>query len=221
MERDTTVEPQIGTVLIDFGGVIAEEGFMNGLRYMAKEQDLDPDTVFHEAVEIMYSCGYLVGKAQESTFWNTLAERTGLNGDQAAKREALLSRFIVRPRMLEIVAMLAAQGRQVAMLSDQTDWLDALNEKYEIFPYFHRVFNSYHEGMHKRQPEFFHHALEELGATAELALFIDDSARHVALARELGLAAIHFDTLAQVERELGEILPDMKPLLEQPPYCRP
>ncbi len=221
MARNTTDAPQIGTVLIDFGGVVAEEGFMNGLRFMAEGQGLDPDMVFHEAVEIMYTCGYLVGTAPESTFWNTLAERTGLNGDQAAKRETLLSRFVVRPRMLEIVAMLSAQGRQVAMLSDQTDWLDALNEKYDVFPYFHRVFNSFHEGMHKRQPEFFHHALKELGATADQALFIDDSTRHVTLARELGLTAIHFDTLPQVERELGEILPDMKPLLEQPPYCRP
>lgn len=213
--------PRITTVLIDFGGVIAEEGFVNGLKGMADAQGLDPDAVFHEAVEIMYGCGYLVGQAPEHVFWDELEKRAGLNGDMQAKREKLLSGFIVRPRMLEIVSMLTAQGRTVAMLSDQTDWLDELNKKYDVFPYFHRVFNSFHEGMSKRQPEFFHHALQELGATPQETLFIDDSTQHVALSRTLGLTAIHFDSVVQMEKELSEICPDMRPLLEQPPYCRP
>ncbi|MFW5734036.1 MAG: HAD family hydrolase [Oceanidesulfovibrio sp.] len=215
------MERNIETVLIDFGGVIAEEGFMQGLRAMAAEQGLDPDAVFNEAVEIMYTCGYLVGQAPESVFWDELEKRTTLNGDVDAKRRSILSRFLIRSRMLEIVAMLSAQGRKIAILSDQTDWLDTLNEKHDVFPYFHRVFNSYHEGLHKRQPEFFHLALGELGATPAETLFIDDSTRHATLARKLGLNVIHFESVPQFERELGAMCPDMKPLLEQAPYCRP
>ncbi len=205
--------PRIDTIFFDFGGVIADEGFMHGLKTMAREQGLDPEAAFAEAVEVMYGCGYLVGTAPEDAFWDGLAERAGLAGDREAMRARILDGFVIRPRVLELATLLAADGKRVAILSDQTDWLDLLEARHGFFHYFDEVFNSYHAGHSKREAAFFHLALETMGTEAPRALFIDDSSRHVPFAQELGLHAIHFETLPQVERDMGALLPELKPML--------
>jgi len=52
----------ITTVLIDFGGVIAEEGFLEGLRAVGRKNGLDPDDFFKTVDELIYKRGILPGK---------------------------------------------------------------------------------------------------------------------------------------------------------------
>jgi len=196
-------------VFFDFGGVLAEEGFRNGIKALAQNQKLDPEIVFNTAVEAVFNSGYLVGRCSEADYWQRLRDAAGLSGTDALLREELLGRFVLRPRMFACLDRLAQAGRRLAILSDQTGWLDELDRRHGFFQRFERVFNSYHVGLHKRDVACFANALAQMQVAAADALFIDDMLPNVELARTCGLAAIHYQTQDEFDRELAHYCPEI------------
>jgi putative hydrolase of the HAD superfamily len=184
--------PTIELVIFDFGGVLAEEGYRQGLMAIAGANGLSPEPFFHEATEMIYDCGYLTGKADEQTYWDLLRERFGIKGSDEELRDELLDRFILRDRMFDIVIGLKERGLKLAILSDQTNWLDDLNGRAGFFRHFHKVFNSYHIARSKREADLFTDVTTELGVPPSRALFIDDNKGHIERALSKGLKAIHF-----------------------------
>lgn len=177
----------ITTILFDYGGVLAEEGFTLGLGVIARENGLDPASFFHIAAEAIYDCGYVTGKSTEHAYWQLLRSQTGIRGEDRALTETILSRFTLRPRMLAAVRTLREQGVNPIILSDQTDWLDRLNKRQPFFQEFSRVFNSYHLGKSKREPSLFTDILATLKIEARHTLFVDDNPGHIERAAALGL----------------------------------
>jgi len=177
----------ITTILFDYGGVLAEEGFTLGLAAIAAKNSLDPAAFFHTAAETIYACGYVTGRSTEQAYWQLLRSRTGIKGEDRALTEAILSRFTLRPKMLGAVRALRKQGLTPVIVSDQTDWLDRLNERQPFFQEFSRVFNSYHLGKSKREPSLFTDILATLEVQPRHALFVDDNQGHIDRATALGL----------------------------------
>lgn len=196
----------IQAILFDYGGVLAEEGFRNGLFELARRQGLDPETVSRAGREGVHDSGYVIGRGTESRFWQLMREKTGLKGSDGNLSETILNHFILRPRMLNFVRSLRGQGYMTAIVSDQTDWLDRLDRRDGFFLEFDSVFNSYHIGKSKRDPSVFDAVAEQLGIAPEEALFIDDTSANVARAKERGMRGIVFDDEERVLRKLEEIL---------------
>ncbi|MFB6260713.1 MAG: hydrolase, partial [Thiohalorhabdaceae bacterium] len=71
-------QPSIRAVLFDFGGILAEEGFRDGLAFLAEHHGQDPDQVLGQAMDAVYSSGYVTGTGSEADFWRRLGELTGL-----------------------------------------------------------------------------------------------------------------------------------------------
>jgi putative hydrolase of the HAD superfamily len=182
----------IDVVLFDFGGVLAEKGFEEGLRAIAIRNGLDETDFFNQALNLIHATGYLTGHAQEQVFWQTIRDTTGIRDDDTALRNEILSRFIPRPWMLDMVKRLKASGVGVAILSDQTNWLDELNEKHDFFKLFDVVFNSYHLGKSKADPTHFTDTISRLCSTPKKLLFIDDTGAHCKTARRARIHAIQF-----------------------------
>lgn len=180
----------IRAVLFDFGGVLAEEGFSNGLQALAKEQNLAVEDITAEGMQAVYDTGYVLGKGSESDFWSLLRERTGLHGNDRDLAARMFDGFVMRPWMLELIAHLKAQGYVTAILSDQTDWLDKLDAKYHFYKYFDRIYNSYYLGKGKRDPSQFSDVAADLGLQPSVILFVDDSAMNTANAVAAGMQAI-------------------------------
>jgi putative hydrolase of the HAD superfamily len=195
-------------VFFDFGGVLAEEGFLNGLHAIAQAQGKDPEQFFADVRDIVLHNGFAKGEVDEGTFWDQVRE-LGITGSDAELREEILSRFVLRPDMMALVDRVRSLVPKVAILSDQTNWLDELEAKYGFARYFEKVFNSFHYGTTKSEPEFFHVALEEMGFEASQALLIDDGENNVRVAREVGLDAIYFESEPQLRLELVKRLPRM------------
>lgn len=192
-KNDSLVEVcKVGLVLFDFGGVIAEEGFRNGLQSIAQLNGLDPGVFLKEAFELTFEEGFVIGKIDEHTFWERLRERTEINGSDQELRKEILSRFVMRPWMLEIVQQLKDASVTTAILSDQTKWLDELNTRYDFFRFFDKVFNSYHLGKSKKDPSLFEDVLDEMGFRPEQSLFVDDWLDNIKRAQSRGLQTIHY-----------------------------
>ena len=201
---ELTNEP-IEVVAFDFGGVLAEEGFREGLKAIARLNGLDEAQFFERATATVYDTGYVVGKADEPLFWRTLRERNGIKGSDEDLREEILKRFIMRSWMLRLVKELRSKGYVVAILSDQTQWLDELDGRYNFFKDFHRVFNSYHMGKGKKDPTVFADVARELSTRPSKVLFIDDSAGNVERARSQGFRAIHYKGRESFEHEMKKL----------------
>jgi len=177
-------------ILFDFGGVLAEEGFVNGLRALGAEQGLDPENVVRDGVGQVFATGFVLGKASEATFWQAMRATVGLKGSDSHFRETILNHFVIRPWMLELVQQLSAGHIRRAILSDQVNWLDILDQRHTFSPLFDQVFNSFTLGRSKRDPELFSLVASWLGIRPDQALFIDDSEGNVERATSQGMQTI-------------------------------
>jgi putative hydrolase of the HAD superfamily len=183
---------EIRAVLFDYGGVLAEEGFSNGLQRLAREQGLNVDTITASGMQAVYDSGFVLGKGNEAEFWALLRQRTGLQGDDGFLRQQIFNDFVIRPWMLELVANLSSRGYTTGILSDQVDWLDKLDARDHFYSYFDHIYNSYYMGKGKRDPSQFTDVAADLGLPPAKILFIDDNERNVATAKSIGLQAIQY-----------------------------
>ena len=200
----------IKAVLLDYGGVIAEEGFQNGLRAMAREQGLDVDTMMNVARRAVYESGFVLGWGSEQAFWASMRKGTGLKGSDPELTKRVLAGFILRPWMIERVREWRAQGYVTAILSDQMHWLDWLNERDHFFEYFDHVFNSYHMGKGKRDPGLFYDITEQLALAPAGILFVDDIKGNVERAQAAGWQAIHYVDKASFLEMTEMLMPSRK-----------
>jgi putative hydrolase of the HAD superfamily len=136
-----------------------------------------------------------------------MSQKVGLPTYEPDFTDIILRSFRLRPAMIDAVHAARRKDLEVAILSDQTDWLDRLEKRDGFFQDFDRVFNSYYLGMGKNDPAVFSVVVEELGRRPGEVLFIDDNPGHVDRARTEGLMAWRFVRqdrfLRRFERILG------------------
>ena len=149
------VAEPVRAILFDFGGVLAEEGFRNGLAELARSQGLDDSELPGRGMQAVYDSGFVLGHGTAAGFWSLLRKRTGLTGNDGDLTERILSGFVLRPQMLALVRRLRAAGFITGVLSDQTHWLEDLDRRAPFLADFDRVYNSYELGKGKRDPTLF------------------------------------------------------------------
>jgi HAD superfamily hydrolase (TIGR01509 family) len=196
---------EISAVLVDYGGVLAEEGFRDGLMAIGAAAGLDPDTFFELATAAVYESGYVVGKGSEQDFFSLVREKSGIRASNEEMRQEIFTRFVLRPWMLELVQSFRLSGRLVCILSDQTDWLDALDRRDNFFQYFDKVFNSFYLGKGKKDPSLFTDVAALLNLPASSLLFADDNPGHIERARSKGLHTILYRDRPSFLAALGRL----------------
>lgn len=196
----------IRAVLFDFGGVLADEGFRNGLTALATEQGLDATNMTEAGMQAVYDSGFVLGTGTVADFWALLRQRTGLVGTDDELTRRILDGFIIRPWMIELVQQLHNRGYVTGILSDQTDWLDTLDKRDRFYRIFDRTYISFYLGKGKRDPSLFADVATDLGLPASAILFIDDDAGNVSRAREAGLQTLQFVDRQRFLDELDRIL---------------
>lgn len=207
------ISAHLKVILFDYGGVLAEEGFREGLMVIARSNGLSPQVFFELASSAVYESGYIVGTAEEDSYWDLLRQRSGIRQSDADLRKEILERFILRPWMLEIVRSLRQSGYLVGILSDQTQWLDDLDRRDHFFAEFNFVFNSYHLGRGKKDPRLFDEVVATLEVLPSEILFIDDNDGHIERARSKGLQTILFQDKDSFLREIERLIrPQSRPL---------
>jgi len=196
----------IRVVLFDFGGVLAEEGFREGLKAIAKGKGLDPGDFYEISSDLVYQTGYITGGCDEHSYWNAVRQKTGVKGTDQEFREEILKRFKLRPEMTAMVGKIKSSGLIVAILSDQTNWLDELDQRTPFHHRFGYVFNSYHLKKTKRDPSIFKEICSLLGVRPKEVLFVDDNMENVKRAASQGLRSIHFKGAREFQMEIKKFV---------------
>lgn len=113
----------------------------------------------------------------------------------------------------ETVAAVRALGLKTAIASNWDDRLPPLLDALKLAPLFDRQFVSFFVGTSKPDPNFFRHAVKELGISPSEAFHVgDDAEEDLAAARAAGLSATLIDRRRPTQSpdrisDLREILP--------------
>ncbi len=198
----------IRAVLFDYGGVLAKEGFKAGLFHIARNNGQNPDELIRTAFSLVYELGFVTGMTRADRFWSALRDQTGIAGEDEQLTEAVLSRFVLRPWMLETVRILRENGVITGILSDQCHWLDELNDRDGFFSSFDFVFNSFHTGRTKKDSGTFAFVLEKIGSKPGQTVFVDDHQAHVERARLQGLNTIFYKNRREFFQSLRKFFPE-------------
>jgi putative hydrolase of the HAD superfamily len=172
--------------LFDYGGVLAEEGFTNGLKAIAATNGLDRELFFQRATELIYQCGYVTGNSSEAEFWALVREEFKIAASDKELTSEIHRHFILRPGMLKKARLIKEYGARTAILSDQSNWLDQLDHRDNFLRLFDPVINSYYLGTTKREKVTFTAALDLLHVAADQVMFIDDNPGHIERAFKQG-----------------------------------
>jgi putative hydrolase of the HAD superfamily len=139
-------------------------------------------------------------------FWNAVRSKTGIRGTDAELRNQILKRFVLRPDMIASADLLRSKGLIVAMLSDQTNWLDILDRQTDLFRHFDTIFNSFRLHKSKRDASVFKDVCAALGVQTGETLFVDDNIKHIKRAQGQGLQTIHFVSMDEYNKQIRKLL---------------
>ena len=204
-------DPVVDAVLFDYGGVIAEEGFIKGLARIAEKNGIEREYFFDVATDQVYKTGYLTGQADEAAFWQAVREITGIRESDRVLTDEILSHFTLRSWVLDLADDLRNLGLTVGILSDQVDWLDRLDKRDGFFEHFDPVFNSYYLGLSKRAEAIFEEIPRRMGLAAERICFIDDNQGNCERARKNNIKAILYRTGNGMLLDLKGYVPALDP----------
>lgn len=199
----------IHTVLFDYGGVLAEEGFRGGLHAIARLNGHNAEAFYEQACRTIADCGYLTGDSDEASFWRGMRRAYALPQTDGQLRGEILRRFVLRPGMLAAAARLRRRGLRVGVISDQTDWLDELGRRDEFFPLFDVVLNSYHLHASKHRGDLFAVAACRLRAAPAEILIIDDNAGNIEKARQQGFGVLLFEDEQDFLQKIRALFPEI------------
>lgn len=108
------------------------------------------------------------------------------------------------PGSVEILRTLKARGCEVHALTNwSAETFPIARARYDFLDWFEEIVVSGHEGVMKPDHRLYRILLDRIGHSAAECIFIDDSAKNVAAAAELGFDTIHFISPEQLARELA------------------
>ena len=104
---------------------------------------------------------------------------------------------------VELLSELKASGMPCYTLSNmEPEAFEVRRGRFGFMRWFDAHVISGLEGVSKPDPRIFEILLRRHGLRPQATVFIDDQARNVDAAREVGLIALHFSTAAQLRRDL-------------------
>lgn len=196
----------IQAIIFDFGGVLlnwnphhlyqryfpndeAIDHFLKEINFNAWNLEQDRGRSFAEAVQVL--------SAEFPQYANLIRAYD-------AEWEASITGQI--DGTVEILKRLHGNGLSLYGLSNWSgEKFRLARPKFEFFDYFDDIIISGEIKLIKPDPAIYQFTLNQIGLTASECIFIDDSAKNVAVARELGFIGIHFESPEQLAAELRDL----------------
>ena len=207
---------EIEAIVCDFGGVlttplmtsflalqdeigIAPEDFGKALRVIADENGDNPLFAMER------------GEISEDAFLERLSdgleEVAGHRPHMHRFRELFIGRLEPNPPMIELMRELKAEGKRMAMLTNNVkEWEPLWRAMLPVDEIFETVVDSAFVGCRKPEAKIYEITLDRIGLPAESCVFIDDLLHNCEGAEALGMRAVHF-------RETDQAIADVRAAL--------
>lgn len=170
---------EIELVLFDLGGVLIE---ISGSPLPVYEMQ------FSEWLSSETARKFEIGKLSRHEFANEV--RTDLKLNKSV--EEIISHFSDWPKgfypgATDLLLSLSEKFRVGALSNTNEIHWPRIVDEFKAPVYFERIIASHEVGMAKPDTNFYIYALQEFGVQPQNVLFLDDSAKNVTVAKELGI----------------------------------
>jgi putative hydrolase of the HAD superfamily len=208
----------IAAVVFDIGGVVQDSPLHVIARY-EQELGLAANAINRVVVATGEQGAWARlerGELTIQTFYEPFeadCRAQGLAVDARHLMARIAEASVPRPRMLEAIRRIRADGLRVAALTN--NWvteargsgsLGNASTRSRLDPHFDVFVESAVVGLRKPDPRIYALVCEKLGLEPPRVAFLDDIGRNLKPARELGMATIKVDDPEQALRELGALL---------------
>ena len=199
---------RIRNIIFDCSDVLLRFGAIEKLREMAgsvKEGDRYWQALHTHPAWRDYDLGLVSTEEAHAALLH------GFEGEQ----RMLVTRFIETwtdyyteiPGMFALVRRLKAAGYKIYVLSDFPEVFENLRKRFAIFDEFDGLVVSYKIKLGKREgAEIFRYFCKEYGVEPGTCFFTDDTPRHVASAKSVGMHGCTFLSAEQLEEELHKVI---------------
>jgi putative hydrolase of the HAD superfamily len=207
---------EIEAIVSDFGGVlttplltsfmaiqdeigITPENLGKGMRTITEEDGANPLYALEK------------GEITEAAFLDRLSDGLepllGHRPQLHRFREVYFEALHPNPPMIELMRELKAEGKQMAMLTNNVrEWEPLWRPMLPVDEIFETVVDSGFVGCRKPEARIYEMTLERLGLPAGSCLFVDDIAVNCDGARAVGMSAVHFRHNEQAIAEIRALL---------------
>ena len=201
-------------IFFDFDGVLTldQTGSLTTTRHISKVTGIDPRRV--EAAFALFNDDLARGKCTHAAVWADIRRALRADVDISLLEEA----FASTPLNNEMFALARRLKPRyvVGMITDnKQDRMDCIERLHRLSSQFHPIVVSAAVGSTKTDRAIFEHALALTRVRASECIFIDNDARNLSVPRKMGIAAVHFDDVANdiprlidELRERGVVIPD-------------
>lgn len=194
---------EIKNIVFDFGGVLVDWNphYLYDSYFGSREQA----TWFLENI-CLYSWNLQMDGGKP--FAEGVAELTALHPEWAEAIGVYHTRWAEMiggeiEGTAELISRLKTEGYGVYGLTNWSmETYPLIRDRYDVFSLFDGVVVSGEEHLLKPQREIYECLLERYGLQADELVFIDDNADNVAGAEAVGMKALRFESVEQVERDL-------------------
>ncbi len=190
------------TIFFDIGGVLFNLELEDTVNYLADKSGIDRDTV-EKSFPLDEYFDFERGRMNEYQFFEHW--RNGIGVKQLSDNDFVTAWDILIGRELGTVGILEKllPHYQIWLLSNtNAHHMRKLTPRFPVFDKVHGKIYSYQLDCRKPEPRIFELALEQAGARAEEAIFIDDMEVNVEQSRKMGITTIHFTSAEELEVEL-------------------
>lgn len=197
---------QARALVLDFGGVISRTLFeTHALTEAAlglRKGTLDWRGPFDPAGDPLWR-EMQADRISEREYWMARTLEVGhLVGEEWDRMETLVRRArgddpaaVIRPEAVCAVEATKAAGHRLAILSNELDLFygKEFRTRLPLLDRFEVIVDATYTGHLKPSPRAYEEVLNALGLPASACVFVDDQARNVKGARQVGFQAVYFD----------------------------
>lgn len=197
----------IRAVIFDYGMVLSQAQETVALENLQTITGLDHNTF--ESHYWTHRLAYDMGKLDGPAYWRQFAsdsaiELTATDIERLIENDVLMWSTINEP-MLSWAKSLADSGLKIAILSNMgADLLAYMRQEFAWLGDFDHHTWSCELGIAKPDPAIYTYTCEKLGVAPAEALFLDDKVENIDAAEKVGLTAIQFRNIEQLQQELEE-----------------
>jgi epoxide hydrolase-like predicted phosphatase len=185
----------IKAIIFDFFGVICSDEYWNFVK-----EDKDLDSGFGRLADDVN-----LGKISWQDYVETIAKRTSQDIQTVAE---MFDKQKVNPQVLAFAQSLKKRYKVALLTNASNDQFKPLVERFQLNKIFSEIVISSELGIAKPDPRIFQYTLSKLKVPAQEAVFIDDSSRHIYVAKDLGFNTILYYDFGQMKAELARMLTD-------------
>lgn len=195
---------RIKAIIFDWGGVLIDNPVEAMVSFFVKKLGVEPDTL--RQVYQTYMDDHMCGRIGEQELWRRMGLELKITIAQESPslwQQAVMHAFKTKQTVLKLAQDYKDKGYKIALLSNTEPGAVNYYRQQVNFPMMDATVFSCEVGIAKPDTGIYTVALDRLAVMADEAVFIDDRIEFVRAAEKLGMHAIQFIDVHDLQIKLS------------------